>query len=219
MPPSPTDSTPAAQRVDRRTTATRERILVAAEELIAARGVEGFQIKDVAEAVGIRPPSVFAHFKGREDIASEVAARIVDQIAVLLGQSIARENEPMAAIRAAVRDFVAHLVAHPAHVRLLLRDLAQAEAGAGFHRLDETIGRIDGQLRPLIDWGRSEGVFRDVATRPLLPMIQGAILTRIAWAGFDAEGQPRIAESLDDLQREAEDLIVAYVRAPDLPGR
>jgi len=216
MAPSPPDRLPDASRTDRRTTETRERILVAAEELIAAHGVEGFQIKEVARAVGIRPPSVFAHFKGREAIADEVAVRIVAEIGRLLGDAIAGEPDPMSAIRAAVRALVAHLYDHPAHVRLLLRDLAQAGAGDGFHGIGEVIERIDDQLRPLLEWGRAEGVFRDVAPRPLLPMIQGAILTRLAWSGFDAEGRPRVAAGVDELQREAEDLIVAYVRGPNL---
>ncbi len=204
-------------RIDRRTTETRERILLAAEELIATHGVEGFQVKDVAAAVGIRPPSVFAHFKGREAIADEVAVRIVVQIGELLGPVLTAAPDPMAAVRAGVRALVAHLWANPAHVRLLLRDLAQAGAGEGFHGVGEFIDRIDAVLQPVLDRGRAEGQFRDVAVRPLLPLIQGAILTRIAFSGFDATGRPRLAERLEQIQAEAEDLVVAYVRAPELP--
>lgn len=205
-------------RTDRRTTETRERILVAAEALIATHGVEGFQVKDVAAAVGIRPPSVFAHFKGREAIADEVAVRIVEQIGELLAPPLANAPDPMSAVRAGVRALVAHLWANPAHVRLLLRDLAQAGAGEGFHGVGEFIDRIDALLQPVLDRGRAEGVFRDVAVRPFLPLVQGAILTRIAFGGFDASGRPRIAETLEQIQAEAEDLVVAYVRAPELPS-
>lgn len=216
MPSEIGDSNSAPDRVDRRTTETRERILVAAEELIAAHGVEGLQIKDVAEAVGIRPPSVFAHFKGREAIAAEVAVHVVGQIGVLLAEAFARDDDPMAAARAGVRALVAHLYAHPAHVRLLMRDLAQAGAGEAFHEVGRVITSIDESILPLLERGVATGAFRNVDARPLLPFIEGAILTRIAWAGFDDAGRPRIDESVEQLQHEAEDLIVAFLRAPDL---
>lgn len=219
MPAPQIEPEPGRAKTDGRTTGTRERILVAAEDLIAARGVEGFQIKDVAEAVGIRPPSVFAHFKGREAIAHEVARRIIGEIGQLLAAAFAGQRDPMGAARAGARALVAHLYAHPAHVRLLLRDLAQAGAGEGFHGVGDAIAEIDRLLVPVLEWGRSAGVFRDVEVRPLLPMIQGAILTRLAWSGFDYAGRPRVGASLEALQREAEELIVAYLRAPELPCR
>lgn len=217
MPPSSPDGSLAdSARIDRRTTETRERILLAAERLIAAHGVEGLQIKDIAEAVGIRPPSVFAHFTGRDAIAAEVATHVVDRIGSLLIEAFGREDEPMAAARAGVRALVAHLHAHPAHVRLLMRDLAQAGAGEGFHDVGGAIARIDAALGPLLDRGVEAGVFRSVDRRPLIPFIEGAILTRLAWTGFDALGRPRLEQGLEQLQREAEDLVEAYLRAPVL---
>jgi len=60
---------------------TRERILEVAEEIIARHGMEGLRLKDVAESVGIQPPSVFTHFDGREAIGDAVAHRVLEKIA------------------------------------------------------------------------------------------------------------------------------------------
>jgi hypothetical protein len=50
-------------------------------------------------------------------------------------------------------------------------------------------------------------------------MIEGAILTRIAWHGFEASGRPRLPGGLEQAQRDIEELALAYVRAPELdPG-
>ena len=64
----------------RRGQQTRERILEVAEELIARHGVEAFELKEVAARVGIRSPSIFAHFKGREDLAECVSRRVGETI-------------------------------------------------------------------------------------------------------------------------------------------
>lgn len=204
-------------RHDGRTTETRERILEVAEQQIAVHGAEGFQIKAIAEAVGIRPPSVFAHFRGREDIAAEVAVRIVRRLGEVLTGAFARQpDDPVKAIRSGVRALVAHLVDNPAHVRLLLRDLAQADPSEAFEQASRAIDEIDVALARVLERGRSQGVFRSVDVRPLLPMLEGAILTRIAWHGFEASGQPRLPGGLEQAQREIEELVLAYVRAPEL---
>ena len=216
MATNPAHAIARAPRSDGRTSKTRERILAVAEEQIALHGVEGLQIKAVAEAVGIRPPSVFAHFRGREGIAAEVAVRIVRRLGEVVADAIAQREEPMAALRLGVRELVRHLVENPAHVRLLLRDLAQAGAGEAFLEVGRLIAEIDDMLAELLERGRAQGVFRDVGVWPLLPMIEGAILARIAWHGFEPSGQPRMPEGLDQLQNELEELVVAFVRTPSI---
>ena len=59
---------------------TKELILDEAARLIERQGVAEMMIKDIADAVGIRPPSVYKHFASRED----VVARGVDHRALLL---------------------------------------------------------------------------------------------------------------------------------------
>ena len=47
---------------------TKDRILEAALTLFAERGYDGIGIDGIAESVGIKGPSVYKHFKGKEDI-------------------------------------------------------------------------------------------------------------------------------------------------------
>jgi AcrR family transcriptional regulator len=69
----------AGERSEGVAESTRDRILEVAEELIALHGMEGFQLKDVAERVGIRPPSIFAHFRSREAVGEAVALHELEQ--------------------------------------------------------------------------------------------------------------------------------------------
>ena len=47
---------------------TREKILDEALTLFADNGYDGTSVEDIAEKVGIKAPSLYNHFKGKEDI-------------------------------------------------------------------------------------------------------------------------------------------------------
>lgn len=53
---------------------TRERILAEAEKLFARRGFAGTSIRDITDAVGIKPPALYNHFPNKEDLYAEVLA-------------------------------------------------------------------------------------------------------------------------------------------------
>lgn len=53
----------------------RQRILDLAEELLLARGYEGFSYQDIADAIGIRKASIHHHFAGKEDLGSAIVER------------------------------------------------------------------------------------------------------------------------------------------------
>ena len=47
---------------------TKERILQEALTLFAENGYDGTGVEQIAEKVGIKAPSLYKHFKGKEDI-------------------------------------------------------------------------------------------------------------------------------------------------------
>ena len=54
---------------------TRERILDAAVETFASRGFRSTTVKDLATAVGIKAPGLYAHFASKEEILSGAVLR------------------------------------------------------------------------------------------------------------------------------------------------
>ena len=48
--------------------ATKDRILEAALTLFAANGYDGTSVEEIAKSVGIKAPSLYKHYKGKEDI-------------------------------------------------------------------------------------------------------------------------------------------------------
>jgi TetR/AcrR family fatty acid metabolism transcriptional regulator len=66
-------SRPAA-RPTRRGAATRERIIEAATEVFARRGVHGTRVADIAERAGVAYGLVYHHFRNKEEILSAIFA-------------------------------------------------------------------------------------------------------------------------------------------------
>ena len=51
---------------------TPDRIKRAAMSLFVAHGIDAVSMRDIAEAVGLKAPSLYAHFKSREALVSEM---------------------------------------------------------------------------------------------------------------------------------------------------
>lgn len=192
---------------------TRERILRTAEELIAQHGIEGFQLKDVADRVGIRPPSVFAHFKGRDAIAQAVSIRLVEGISDLM--TIDGRETPSATLRRWCRELVTHLNDNPAHLRLILRDMAQASSPQvmSYESAKLLIEQMRARLHQLLTDGVRIGEFRRVRTDSVIALLLGAAISNLVWEGFDKTGRPKPGIPVPEVQREVEELAMGYVRS------
>jgi TetR/AcrR family transcriptional regulator, transcriptional repressor for nem operon len=68
--PVPTPSTPPAS--------TRDQALAAARGLIQTRSYLGFSFQDVADAVGVRKPSLYHHFPSKEALGAEVLSEAAE---------------------------------------------------------------------------------------------------------------------------------------------
>jgi len=191
---------------------TRERILQVSEELIAQHGLERFELKEVAARVGIRSPSIFAHFKGKDAVALEVSRRV--GLSVLAHFVVETEGDPLEVLRASVRRLVAHLAGNPAHVRLLLADLARQREIQHIDGAAQQVEPAEARLAALLAWGRERGVFRQVRTDLYMAQMLGAILSLLAWYGWDEEGELQGQADLRSLQADAAEMAVRYLLVP-----
>jgi TetR/AcrR family transcriptional regulator len=82
--PARTDS----PRTRRRGAQTAEQILDAAESCFARRGYAGTSLRDVADIVGIRIPSLYNHFPNKESLYAAVLERGMAPLLALLGAAI-----------------------------------------------------------------------------------------------------------------------------------
>lgn len=66
---------------------TRERILFAALDLFSEKGYDGVGVDLIAETVGIKGPSLYHHFKGKDDILAQLIAVMSDYYAANFGSA------------------------------------------------------------------------------------------------------------------------------------
>lgn len=170
-PASPADTTP---RTDGRRSAAaarrreREReILEATRALFDERGVRDAQIEDIAQAVGINRAIVYRHFTGKEELFALTLVGYLDELRVVLQESVDRVTGSDDRLRATVGAFVDYGLAHPAFVdcaQALMRRtgpelLDEISEGAMF-RLGRAISSCLAVVSATLDDGVASGDFK-----------------------------------------------------------
>jgi TetR/AcrR family transcriptional regulator len=91
---------------------TRERILDAAEELFARRGLAGTAMRDIAKQVGLTAASLYNHFEGKQGLYEAVLERGVRPLIGLMRGLPSREHTP-SDMEAMIEAIMAHLERRP----------------------------------------------------------------------------------------------------------
>jgi AcrR family transcriptional regulator len=114
---------PKRDRVAERREATRAEILEAAWQLAQERGLAEFTLRDLAERVGMRAPSLYTHFASKHAIYDAMfgqAWREYEQIEQIAFEELGEHPQhPRAAIRRTSRLFFDFAVANPARHQLM----------------------------------------------------------------------------------------------------
>jgi AcrR family transcriptional regulator len=123
---------PRRNRIAERREATRAEILQVAWELAQQQGLVEFTLRDLAERVGMRAPSLYTHFESKHAIYDAMFGQAwSDYEQVALAELANRPKAPRAVIRRAARLFFDFAVANPARHQLMnLRTIPGFEPSA-----------------------------------------------------------------------------------------
>jgi AcrR family transcriptional regulator len=123
---------PRRNRIAERREATRTEILQVAWELAQQQGLAEFTLRDLAERVGMRAPSLYTHFESKHAIYDAMFGQAwSDYEQVALAELANRPKAPRAVIRRAARLFFDFAVANPARHQLMnLRTIPGFEPSA-----------------------------------------------------------------------------------------
>jgi AcrR family transcriptional regulator len=106
-------------RVERRRQAARAEILAAAWDLAEERGIAGFTLRDLAERVGMRAPSLYGYFAGKTEIYDALFARGYDDLTAWMAGVTGDPNDVAGSLAAGTRRFLEFCQARPARYQLL----------------------------------------------------------------------------------------------------
>jgi AcrR family transcriptional regulator len=185
-----TDKTRRQQRrgVERRSRAgpnasRREEILQAARELFSANGVRAVSTRQIASAVGISQPSLYAHFATREDLVQAAFVSAFDKLAAHL-RVVASRRTGLELVRDLCRAYISFGLDHPDAYRLaFLSEFASEDPyadrafKAGLNAFDIFLGAVEGVRAPAGDarlvaeslWAAMHGLASLLIQRPQFP--------------------------------------------------
>ncbi len=85
----------------------------AAAELFFRRGYQSTSLRDIAQAVGIRPASLYHHFPSKQDLLFAVLNRTIDDLIDRGEQVLMTELDPVAQLRGLASEFVLYVAERP----------------------------------------------------------------------------------------------------------
>ena len=114
--------TPKRDRVAERREATQREILEAAWALAQERGLLEFTLRDVADRVGMRAPSLYTHFPSKHAIYDAMFGQAwSDYEQVILAEMETDPSDPRGVVRRISRVFFDFSVANPARSQLMIQ--------------------------------------------------------------------------------------------------
>lgn len=104
-------------------------IVVAARRILESGGLDSVTMRSVAEAVGVRGPSLYKRLPDRAALIRAIAASVVDDLSMTMSRAT-ETGDPRADLRSAAADYRAFVRANPNGYRLLFTDLTDADPHA-----------------------------------------------------------------------------------------
>ena len=101
----------------------RSEIIDAAEALFVERGIAGTTVIDIAGRVGVTRTTFYRYFEGRDELAFEVAGRMIAKLSTTAREAVPAGAGPVEAARAALGALITHFEHNrDAHRYLMLLD-------------------------------------------------------------------------------------------------
>jgi AcrR family transcriptional regulator len=168
--------TPKRDRVAERREATRREILEAAWRLAEERGLLEFTLRDVADQVGMRAPSLYTHFESKHAIYDAMFGQAWSDYEQLMPSELAEWGDSArAVVRRAARTFFDFAVANPARHQLMsLRTIPSFEPSEESYA---PAVRVLEQTRALF---RELGVTDQAAVDMYVAMVDGLVNQQLA---------------------------------------
>jgi len=205
---------------------TRERILIEASRLLAVNGYRGTTTRDIATAVGISQPSLFFHFSTKLAIVEELYRHDLTPAVHGLENLVVSEGTTGAKLYAMISAEITRVIDSPYDMRAHISFEALNDPDLAAYR--DLLNQFDDMTRLLIRSGQESGQFIDGDPWLAQQMVTGFLARSNLFAAnehVDRRSHPEAAASLilrsllsepstlDDVRREAAELLPRYVAA------
>jgi AcrR family transcriptional regulator len=120
-------------------------IVAAGRHLLEERGLDGLTMRDVADAVGVRTPSLYKRVRGRSDLVRLILEDVTDELTAAT-DAAASSGDPAADLRAMMDVYRGFACANPVAYTLMNAPQAISGAAARSERSSATLLRLVTEL-------------------------------------------------------------------------
>ena len=180
---------------------TKERILDEALTLFSENGYDGTSVEQIAEKVGIKAPSLYKHFKGKEDILNAIIDNAEAHYEESFGSEkhIGRLPESKEQFLCATMEKISFTL-HDPMIRKIRKFLVQEQFRS--ERLAEITTRhqlygIQGMYTKIIEGLMNEGLFREDDPALLATEVTAPVVLWIAKADRQPQYEQEIMDSIE----------------------
>ena len=173
----------------------RELVLASAERVFAARGFAGAAMQEVASEAGISLKTLYATFRGKEEIYREIAERRRQEFIQTVAGAVRPDGSVLDRMRQGIRAYVEFLLSHREYLAIQLHE----GRGWGLDPADESRGvwQSGRDLQAaLVRAGIAEGIFHD--GDPELMAATAIAIMQVQLAGLVERSKKPDAETISD---------------------
>jgi AcrR family transcriptional regulator len=134
-------------------------VLDAACLLFAERGYHGTSMKDIAEKLGVRAPSLYNHVASKQDMLFAIMDKAMDRALAALEETLAGVEDVSEQLRRATESLVLDFLRYPAEVTVCNNEVRSLEADNRLAIVAKR-DRYAARVRRIIEEGCRTGRFR-----------------------------------------------------------
>lgn len=184
----------------------RETIVAAAVELFYQKGYARTTLEEVADAIKVTKPFIYAHFRSKTELLAEICMRGTRISHEAVVRATTQQGSPTEKLAAIVRDFMLTVLNHQAHAVIYSREEKELES-ADREAINVLRREFDHRLADVLEAGTRSGEF-SVADPHLTAL---AIIGIVGWSQVWFRPGGRLTK--EQVADGAVDLVFAMVQA------
>ena len=135
---------------------TRRAILDAAIDLFQEHGYESFSLRQVAEAIGYTPTTIYLYFKDKDDLLFHAATEGFDTFGKMLQAAYNSSEHPLERLKAESQAYVRFALENPVNYRLMFMqrgEFLERETPDGCEPVIDSFGILETTVRECLEGG------------------------------------------------------------------
>jgi AcrR family transcriptional regulator len=178
---------------------TKQNIRLSAEKLFRQRGYAAIGMRELAKAVGIEAPSIYNHYKSKDELLSEICFEMAAQFFNAFDTAAATEEKLPKKLKAVIKAHIGVIAINIAASEVFFNEWMFLEE-PNLAKFKKQRHDYEMKFRDIIDKGIKKGEFKKMNSKLMAFAIFSALnATHELLASNEKLSQEEIAEGISDL--------------------